>query len=558
MKKLHIPVCLFVLLSAIFGCSDDFLQQNSRDNYVLSDTLYIDNSTSFFTQTLQVPILSKSQYSILMQPNWLTISLNKGTISGGQLPFSCRINTDKLPSSYTMIFGQIVLFIEEVGTLAINVAYGNYGSSEFSCSTASVVFQAGEYKTFRIGNNGDGVINWHIEELPVWLKISETSGSLNSGDLLLLTLWLDPAYRNTVTDLECIFQIVTDSPSGRFGMAVHVTPSPVVPIDVNRIYGTVTDVEFCHETGLLSICTVSPNSLVLINTVTKKDTVVTLEKSPNCISMSADGHTALIGYSVSSIDFFDLDNLSVIQSYTIDCIPADVALGENGWCYITPTFDQWVYFRSLNLNTGELHLSTFSNAIYEKTIIRKIPGKTYLAASIPTLSPTNLLILKIENGEASDTITTYFTDIGKFWISKDGSKVFAASRYVFHLPEFDGLYHPFSPAVYGNIAEDYYISALDDCPSINSVFATSIVDDYYAGIAQYINQYNSTSLNKIGSYAISPVTITENDVTRFYETVARYLFVNKEGSAIYVIKNLKAEYGRIFWSMEEIPIDASR
>jgi hypothetical protein len=556
MKNLIIPVCLIILLFAVLGCNDDFLQKNSRNSYILNDTVYIDNSTPVFTQTLQVPILTKTHYSILMQPSWLALSSNEGTISAGQLPFSCRINTNKLPSGYAMIFGQVVLFIEEVGTLAINVAYGNYGDSEFTCSTASVAFQAGDYKTFTIGNNGDGVINWNIEDLPGWLKISEMSGSLNSGDLKTLTLWLDTPYLNTQEDMECIFQIVTNSPSGRFGMAVHVTPRPVIPINVYRIFGTVTDAEFNHETGLLSVCTVSPNTLVLINTVTKEDTTVILDKSPNCISLSADGHTALIGYSVSSIDYFDLDNLSVIQNYTIDCIPSDIALGENGWCYITPTFDQWVYFRSLNLTTGELHLSAYSAAIYERTIIKKIPDKPYLAATMP-LSPTSLIIFKIENGVASDTVTTYFTDVGKFWISKDVSKVFAASRYVFHLPEFDGLYHPYDPPIFGNIAEDYYISALDDCPLINSVFATSIADDYYASAAQFINQYNTANLNKINSYPVSPVTITENSVTKLYQTVARYLFVNKEGSDIYVIKNLKGEYGRVFWSMEKIPI-ASR
>ncbi len=558
MKKLLIPVSFIVLLSAIIGCSDEFLQKNSWNNYMLSDTLFVDNSTSYFTQTLQVPILTKSHYSILMQPSWLKLSTTEGIISGGLLPVSFSINAVKLSSSYGLVFGQIVLLIEGVGTLAINVAYGSYGSSEFTCSTASVVFQADENKTFRIGNNGDRVINWHIEDLPGWLRISEMSGYLNYGDSKTLTLWLDPAYGNMVSDLECIFQIVTDSPSGRFGMAVHVTPGTVISIDVNRIFGTVTDAEFCHETGLLLTCTVSPNSLVLFNTVTNKDTVITLDKSPNCISISADGHTALIGYSVSSIDYFDLDNLNVIQNYTLDCIPADVALGENGWCYITPEFDQWVYFRSLNLITGELRLSAASNIIFEKTIIKKIPDKPYLAASRPTLSPTSLLIFKIENGAASDTVTTYFTDIGKFWISGDGLKVFAGSRYIYHLQDFDGVYHPFNPPVFGYIPEDYFISALDDCPSINSVFATSISNDYYESTAQLINQYNSANINKIKSYPISPVALTENGTTRFYDTVARYLFVNKEGSYIYVIKSLKAIYGRVIWSIEEIPIDASR
>ena len=68
-------------------------------------------------------------------------------------------------------------------------------------------------------------------------------------------------------------------------------------------------------------------------------------KIPVCISLSEDGHKAVIGYSTEAISYLDIDNHIISQDYTIDCVPFDIVLGDNGWCYITPSFDQWVNFR---------------------------------------------------------------------------------------------------------------------------------------------------------------------------------------------------------------------
>jgi hypothetical protein len=58
--------------------------------------------------------------------------------------------------------------------------------------------------------------------------------------------------------------------------------------------------------------------------------------------------------------------------------------------------------------------------------------------------------------------------------------------------------------------------------------------------------------NKIRTYNVSPVIVTENGVKTLYETSSRYIFVNKTGSTLYALKNLKENYNKDFWTIETI------
>jgi len=51
-------------------------------------------------------------------------------------------------------------------------------------------------------------------------------------------------------------------------------------------------------------------------------------------------------------------------------------------------------------------------------------------------------------------------------------------------------------------------------------------------------------------FNVSPVFITENEIKSFYETVVRFIFVNKEGSLLYAVKNLKESYNKDYWTIE--------
>jgi len=550
MKTLLSSFFLILLLYTLSGCRDLLENKDPDEEYVYPDTIHVEDTNPYFSQILKIPVKTTTDYSVTTAPVWLKLIGEEGNISPNLYYLTFSLVPAKIPAADITLYGKIVLALDIGGTITINVACLVHFHPEFYVSPSVLEFNMGETMPFTIGNKGGGILNWRADYLPNWLRVSEMSGSLKSGESKSLKLVLDSAYRNSVRDLECRFQIITVSPDGNYNVDVLLRARPVIREGLKPITGIVTDAEYCHETGLMAICTVSPNTLRLFNTYSKTDTTVNLDQPPACISVSADGHIAAIAYSTKSIDYFDLENLNKIRNYDIDCAPVDIALGENGWCYVTPVNDQRDRMRSLNLNTGELIVSS-QEYMSEKTLIKKIPGKSYLAGTWSS----SLLFLKIDQGPVNDTIIQYYHFAGNLWISSDASRIYSASGYIYQIPPLDGIFNPNDIPVLGYIPDMMYYSGFDDCPVINSVFSTSVPNDYYEGATTYIHQYNSTSLSLVRSYNISAVALTENETTKYYEVSPRFLFVNKEGTKLYVIKDLKQEYGRIYWSMEEIPAE---
>jgi hypothetical protein len=53
---------------------------------------------------------------------------------------------------------------------------------------------------------------------------------------------------------------------------------------------------------------------------------------------------------------------------------------------------------------------------------------------------------------------------------------------------------------------------------------------------------------------VSPEWLNLTGTGTLYETSPRFIFVNKDGSAMYVIKTLRQDYGIEGWLMETIDI----
>jgi hypothetical protein len=556
MKNILCLSGLFLLLISGISCNDDFLSKNKENLYTLSDTVYLNNNQENVDISLQLPLLTNSDYTVFMQPKWVSFNSMHGKITSGSAPLSFSILKDNITTGYQTQYGKIILSVDDVGLISFLIAYSNFGSPTIQCSASSLNFESSSNQTFTISNTSEGILNWKITGIPDWLIISVSSGSLNKGYSTTITASLNLENITPGQDLSGTILINSNSTTGDFNIAVHVSAKAIIPSEVRNINGIVTDAEYNHESGIMAICTKSPNSLILFNTKTNETSTISLSKTPNCISFSEDGHKAAVGYSVSSLSYIDIDNMVITKDYTIDCIPYDIVLGNNNWCYITPTADQWTYFRSLNLNSGELTVGTNWSTLYEKTIIKKIPGKPYLVGSRTTLSPTGILIFDVTKGIASDTISYYHTSIGKFWLSEDGTKLYDSYKDVYALPQYDILYHTSSPPVWGQIESELNnISAFDECTAINSIFVTS--HDYISGYSSLIEQFNTTNLNSIKTFNVSPVYLTENGIKTLYETNAIYIFVNKEGSVLYILKNLKESYNKDYWTIETFHLGKS-
>jgi hypothetical protein len=484
-----------------------------------------------------------------------------GKVSSGEIPLAFSIRKDYFPGGYQVYYGNIILDVEDYGLVSFVAAYADFGSPTLQCSISAIDFLTAGSRTFTISNSSEGILHWKITGVPDWLIVSSTNGSLNEDNSTSITVSLDFSAIQEGQELTGTIQITSNSVSGNFSLPVHVASSSTTLPPVIKIEGIVTDAEYNHETKIMTICTKSPNTLVILNTGTKESATIPLDKTPNCIGQSEDGHKAVIGYSVSLVSSVDIDNRQIIRDYTMDCIPYDIVLDNSGWCYITPLTDQWSNMRNLNLNTGELNQTVGTNwsLIYEKTLIRKKPGKSILVGTRTTLSPTGILIFDIANGMVNETISYYHTDTENLWISADGTHLYDGFRSVWILPEYDAQFHPSSPQLYGQIESELEnISAFDECPALNSIFVSSSHYDYSQGYttvySPVIEQFNTSSLNRIRTFTVSPVFVTENGIRTLYETRPAFVFADREGSNLYVLKNLKEIYGKDYWTIETFAI----
>lgn len=550
MKRAAYILSIGTLLFAVMSCSNKFLEENEAELYGISDTLFLTSNDENVQVSLQTS-LNDNDFTIYMQPKYLLFNSMHGRIHNGNISLDLTVLHANLDEYQPFSYSWVVLDVENVGLVAFNVVYTNYRNVSVQCYPTSLTFTSADPLEFIITNTGSGLLAWEITAIPDWLTVSQTEGTLLP-------------YNNQPVEVRILPQMVTigeaytgsikignNSGSGYYTLPVSITESAIPPADPEQITSLLTDAEYHHNSGIMAICTKSPNQLILLNTVSRHSDTIPLDKTPNCISFSEDGQTAVIGYSVASVGYIDISKREFTAEHAIDCIPFDIVLGDNEWCYITPNDDQWVQLRSLNLNSGALFVSPLLSQIYEKTMIKKIPGKTVMVGTQTPVSPSGLLLFDLSAGQASDTITRYHETIDRFWISKDSTHLYAAYGNVYTIPEYDGEYHANSPPVYGNIgAELYYISALDDCPVINSVFAGSANYHYQTGLSSEIHQFNATNLNKTGTFTIKPVWLNISGNTSLYYTFPRFIFVNNEGTTMYVLKGLRQDYNIEGWFME--------
>lgn len=551
MKRAVIIFGIAAVLLAAVSCSNRFLDENEVDLYSLSDTLFITSYDENVRLSLQTPLDDDYEFTIFKQPRWLSFKSMHGKIKDGAFTLDLSVLHEDVPAYYPISYGTVFLDVEGFGMVSFTVVYSSYRNASIQFYPSTFFFASVFTQELVISNTGQGLLAWEINSKPDWVTVSLIKGTLYPGnsqivEVGILTEMLTPGEFYTGA-----IKILSSAGFGYFMLPVTVKLPVTPPTGTGQVTSILTDAEYHHDSGIMAICTKSPNQLLLFNTNTGVTDTIKLEKTPGCISFTEDGHKALIGYTVASVSYIDIDNRKITADYNIDCIPYDIVPGENGWCYITPVSDQWVMLRNLNLNTGEVITSTTAASIYEKTVIRKVPGKPYMVGSQLPLSTSGLLLFDLTGGQANDAVTNYFESIGHFWLSKDGNRLYSAYGNVYILPGFDGQYHLSSLSVYGKInSESSYINAFDDSPAINSVFVSSAY--WQDGTSSLIEQFNTVSLNKIKTFNVSPVLLNLAGTNYLCETSPRFIFAKKDGSALYVLKSPKKDSNIEGWFMETI------
>lgn len=555
---------IFGLLFAIASCSDDFLTPKNNEVHQL-DTIYISPNSQSYSGPLTLPIDISESYTILMQPSCMTFSSQKGKFTNGttNLQFSTDMSNYSGRTGY--IGQQLVLYVESVGSLVFIVKIGSptipvetENGPIFQISKATIDLKTDNSQTFILSNSGKENLTYQFSDIPAWLSVSDIQGVLSQGQSKEITLIVN---RNNLEEKEytAIMQIQTNSPSGSFGLLVKMQVSypPVNPENTKSIEGTVTDAEFNKITNQLLVCTQIPNQLIVFSTNDNSQTIIPLDKSPNCISISEDGKTAVIGYNLAAVSLVDLETKSIRKTIETDCIPFDIVLGDNNWCYLMPETGNFEYLRSLNLETAQLVKSTKYGNIYAKMTIRKVPGKPYLLGSNTQVSANGLIMADISKGIARDTMPYWFIDTNNFWLSPNGDRIYTGVKNIHRTPTFSTTETYFyNLDIIGTLKpQKDNIVWIDPCESTNSIFVTESSRIYESEEYSIIEQFDAGNYNFRKLFEPGRYVTKINGTQGAYKTLVKYAFTNSSGTQLFAIKNVLNAYKTQAWSMEVIPVN---
>ena len=550
-----------ILLPIVFhSCNFNYPEEKQDQGYSTNLEFHFDLNTTNGIADFTLTEFGNEPYQIIVYPRWVDVKKLEGNLNNGycSIPFSFKEVETYMQDG--KVEGYIFVKVGKSEIFRITISYGNQEIEEpneeglpLYCSTAEIDFGTEDNRSFVIANPGQIDKNWYITDIPSWLTLSETSGNLPAG--VSLTIFCNVNREGVYPgSYSQIINIESNNPQLSSGILMRIVVpeigAPVNSASVKWIAGTVQDAYYNKVNDVLYILTKSPNNL-LVKT-TDNDSLITypLERIPNCIDVTADGKTLAIGYNQAYVDILNAETLELIRQYETDCVPYDLVFGENGWCYLSPEEDQWVYLYCLNLTTGVTFRTSTAN-MYEKTILKKMPGKPLLYATRPSLSPSGLLIINIEKGVANDTIPTWHEDTGGIiWLSKDGTKIFGGDKEIHKTPEYTTeTYHLDLPKTGTMDIPRGYLKSLDYNEKMKCYFAVGT--DYWWGAenSETIFQVNEVSFSaekmiKVAKYP-GFINQTYNPVMDVH-----HVFSNSSGTKLYALKNVQRNLELNIWAME--------
>lgn len=545
------------------SCSDEFLKSSEQRTYQVRDTLYISQRDSNYIAAITIPIMYDGNYTIVSQPKCMAFARQNGSFSGGTTTVEFTTDMGELYGRSGNIGQQIVLKADEIGFLVVNVVIKRPSVPVvdnfpiLSLSSSFIDLKNSESKALTLGNVGKQILSYQIYDIPAWLNVSNQNGNLAEGESLTVNI----SAKNTGLqdgDYSAIMQVYTNTSLGTYGVQVtlHIQSQVLNPLNTKAIQGKVTDAEYSRGSGKLVITTQSPNQLVIFSNDTVQS-VLPLTKAPNCVSISEDGKSAVIGYNQAAISTVDLEGIRIVKTIETDCIAFDVVCGDNNWCYIISDTGDYKALRSMNTETGEYVKTTDYSRVHSKMIIRKIPGEPYLLGSNTEIYSNGLIMIDISSGAASDIIPYWSIDTNNFWIAPDAKKIYTGIKNVFRIPEYPGNDNYFSdlPIIAKLPAQKENVVWVDQSDPAGSIFVAESSRQYDSEEYSFIERIDPESYSLIRQYTPDRFQTTIAGYNGAYQTLIKYLFVSKDGSRLFAVKNVLRKYQTDAWSMEMISVD---
>lgn len=427
----------------------------------------------------------------------------------------------------------------DLGTPALQFSTLNKGRIEFKISTYNYFVQ--------MSNQGSGMLIWQVVDMPDWLSTNKSSGSLATFQAEYVDFYCDAEKLEPGLNVATI-KLKTNDPDNREKDILVTARGDGNSASTYPIEGDVVDAFFVKSLNTLVYATSQPDKLVFYDTGTKTIShEISLSKAPICFSFSEDYSIAAVGHS-GLISGIDLGNYTISRTYEISNNVYDIAWVDSSlFCYTEQmSYSSYTYWFDIKAGSRS---ALVTNKVDGKTRIKKVPALPFLMGTSHQNTPSGLLTISLE----SRNLKSYaHIDLGDFWFSESGEYLFAKFGYVYRtnsaIESTSTTLAAVNPIDYlansnGNLYSPWW---LDHSSVTNKLFI--INNPYYD---QYeIFQFDDNDYLLESSY-IYDRYYQPNTTTVAFEVQAHYVFANREGKELSVLKKGK---DNTYWSLEFIQL----
>lgn len=566
--KNNILLIFLVVLVATFGsCSNSFLDENNKpiNGIELPHAITIPFESGINTIDIELnEFMEGMSYSIVAFPKSMTFDNLKGKIFNKKLSLLYHLDgVNYLELGVPVDVGSLIINIEELGLFKININTVYYGESYIKVIPEELDF--GETSTsliLIIKNTAPGILNYNIHKMPDWIDIDEEQrkGRLYSHESTFVYINCNRENLeagNYEGEIEIINEITNDF---KIIPVKMIVPNTYLypPMLVFNIEGVVTDAEFDKNSNTIYIATQNPNKVISYNIDTNSKKEILLDRNINCITLSDDNKQMFVGQS-AKLTHIDATTFSVVNSYDLSFNVHDVVYDGANFCYMTykaSSTNLLKYITRINLLSGETNTYQF-DVIYENTNLFKVKNSSQVLAARKTISPNGVILIEISSNEPNIVKYWHIGEGDRFWFSEDQKYMYTKNGKVFLRPTEQTQGNLSSLGVlitYGNDNYDFFpCNWIDHCANSKSIWA-SYNKRYSTANKNMVAEFDDMTYTRKTFMYLNDYQTTINGVEDNYPTNAFYIFANKNGDKITLIKNIDIEPTVNVWHLEIIDV----
>ena len=493
-------------------------------------------------------------WAIVEKPDWMTISyegapLSENSMYALSMGMQAWLDLQLKPDITDMdnLKGRIVIVSNDKNNRekVVDIQY-DMGNPFFYCHTNRLDFGKIENtQSLYFTNSGNGYLKWSIESCPEWLSVSESKGWMSPYTSKTLTFTCNRDLLPNGQHDHTIYMKTNDTSNPSYAITVTAFKFVTNPDNIIAIEGTITDAWMNKTSGILYLTTSQPNRLLAYNTATKTvDKSLVLSKAPNCFSLSDNGRQVIIGHG-GLVSVVNTATFTVTNTLEVDYDLFDVEWGVGGWFCYTPKYPVQSYnLEWRNSDTlGLFDIPDTQYMLYGNTLVKKIPDMPYIIASRLALSPSGIAVYDVR----THTRVAYFhEELSDFWFSSDGNYIFSSNNTIYRTSSLFASSNTIFPI--GKFSPSpNRIFGIDHNEKSHLVTILTSATDYYFDPSRVIQQYEDNDFKRLNTYYY-------DETYHNYPAQAHYVFSNRDGSELIVIKNVVSDNNINDWSIETILI----